>query len=353
MSEIESARSRTGLGAWQLRVPSLASARRLPEGLLLVLAVAVVARVASGVSSFVPDAVIALVLGAAVNNAVAVPRACQPGIKFTHRYLLRTAIILLGASLSFGAVLRTGGETLTIIVICLVVSFSLCLALARLFGLSGRVGTLLGAGTAICGATAILTVGPLIAATEVEVAYAVGTIFTYNALAVIFYPLIGHALGLGNLSFGTWAGTAVNDTSAVIATGYIYSDPAGLAATIVKLTRTVLLVPLAVGIGLTFGLRRGAAPGQPINVWKMMPWFVFGFLGMAVLNTVGVFPAGAVGHLTDVAKFLIVMVLASVGLGMSLEQIRRMGVKPLVIGLFVGAVMGVISLGLIRVAGIA
>lgn len=319
----------------------------LAPGLALVLAVAVVARVASGATSFVPDAVIALVLGAVAGNAIAVPRGCQPGIKFTHRYLLRAAIILLGASLSFGAIVGKGGEALPIIVICLVVSFSLCLLLARLAGLSGRVGTLLGAGTAICGATAIVTVGPLIAATEVEIAYAVGTIFTYNALAIVFYPLIGHALSLGDPSFGTWAGTAVNDTSAVVATGLIYSVQAGQIATIVKLTRTVLLVPLAVGIGLAWGLRQDRTRGQGIDVLRMVPWFVFGFLGMAVLNTAGAFPPLAVRYLTDAARFLIVMVLASVGLGMSLGQIRKMGIRPFLIGLFVGAAMGAISLGLV------
>jgi len=321
-------------------------------GLALVLVVALAARLASGVSSFVPDVVIALVLGAVVGNVVALPSAVQPGIKFTHRYLLRTAIILLGASLSFMAVVRTGGETLSIILICLVVSFSLCVLLARLAGLSGRVGTLLGAGTAICGATAIITVGPLIAATEAEIAYAVGTIFTYNALAVVAYPIIGHALHLTDLSFGTWAGTAVNDTSAVIATGYIYSDPAGIAATIVKLTRTVLLVPLAVGIGLAAGVQQGKQTGQKMNVWKMIPWFVLGFLAMAVLNTVGIFPAAIVKALTELAKFLIVMVLASVGLGMSLTQMRKLGLKPFGIGLLVGAVMGLVSLGLIGSLGI-
>ena len=353
MSEIESTRARVSPGARALRAPSLASARKLAEGLLPVLAVAVVARLASSLSSLVPDAVLALVLGAVLGNVVPVPRACQPGIRFTHRYLLRTAIILLGASLSFGAIVGEGGRALPIIAICLVVSFSLCLLLARLVGLSERVGTLLGAGTAICGATAIITVGPLIAASEVEIAYAVGTIFTYNALAVILYPVIGHALALTASSFGTWAGTAVNDTSAVVATGLVYSVQAGQVATVVKLTRTVLLVPLAVGIGLYYGVRAGQERGQRIDVWKMMPWFVLGFLAMAILNTAGVFPALAVKYLTDAAKFLIVMVLASVGLGMSFFQIRKMGVRPLLIGLLVGAVMGVISLGLIYATGLA
>ena len=331
----------------------LASSQKLLPGLLLVMVVSVVARLASGVSGFVPDAVIGLILGALVKNSVGVPTVSDAGIKFTHRFLLRTAIILLGASLSFGAIVGKGGQALPVILICLVASFSLSLLLARTFRLSARVGALLGAGTAICGATAILAVGPLILATEAEVAYAIGTVFTYNALAIIFYPYIGHALHLGNTGFGTWAGTAVNDTSAVVATGLIYSTQAGQIATVVKLTRTVLLVPMAMGIGMFFGLRGGRSAGEKIGVWKMMPWFVVGFLGMAVLNTMGLFPLAVVDGLTEIAKFLIVMVLASVGLGMGFEQIRKLGAKPLLIGLFVGAVMGVVSLGLIFAFGIA
>ncbi len=331
----------------------LATSQELLPGLLLVLVVSVVARIASHVSGFVPDAVIGLVLGALIKNSVGVHAMGNAGIKFTQRYLLRAAIILLGASLSFGAIVGKGGEALPVILTCLVVSFSLSLLLARIFGLSDRVGTLLGTGTAICGATAILTVGPLIPAAEAEVAYAIGTIFSYNTLALIFYPYIGHALHLSNTSFGTWAGTAVNDTSAVVATGLIYSTRAGQVATVVKLTRTVLLVPMAVGIGMFFALREGRSASGKINVWKMMPWFVLGFLGMAVLNTLNVFPAPVIKDLTQTAQFLIVMVLASVGLGMSIGQIRKMGAKPLLIGLFVGTVMGFVSMGLIYAFGIA
>ncbi len=332
---------------------TLAGFQKLLPGLAMVLAVAVAARLATRVSGFVPDAVIGLVLGAAIKNSIGVPAVGNAGIKFTQKFLLRAAIILLGASLSFGAIVGKGGEALPVILICLVASFSLSLLVARALGLSGRVGTLLGAGTGICGATAILTVGPLIPATEAEVAYAVGTIFTYNAFAIMFYPYIGHMLHLSNTAFGTWAGTGVNDTSAVVATGLIYSTTAGQVATVVKLTRTVLLVPLAVGIGMFFALREGRSGGAKINVWKMMPWFVLGFLGMAVLNTFGVFPTPVIGGLTQIATFLIVMVLASVGLGMSFAQIRKLGGKPLLTGLFVGAVMGVASLGLVYVFGIA
>lgn len=331
----------------------LAGSQKLAPGLLFVLIVAVVARLASGVSGFVPDAVIGLVLGAVIKNSIGVPSIGDAGIKFTQRFLLRAAIIFLGASLSFGAIVGKGGEALPVILVCLVASFSLSLLIARALGLSARVGTLLGAGTGICGATAILTVGPLIPATEAEVAYAIGTIFSYNAIAIMLYPYIGHFLHLSNTSFGTWAGTGVNDTSAVVATGLIYSTQAGQIATVVKLTRTVLLVPMAVGIGMFFAVREGRSAGEKINVWKMIPWFVLGFLGMAVLNTIGILPVVLTRDLTQIATFLIVMVLASVGLGMGFGQLRKLGARPLLTGLFVGTVMGVVSLGLIYAFGIA
>lgn len=338
---------------WSSIRPVLLVAGKLLPGLRAVFLLALVARLVSGVTDVIPDAVLALILGAFVKNKFRVPVAAELGIRFTHRYLLRTAIILLGASLSFGAIVGDGGKALPVILVCVVLSFSLCLLFARFVKLPDRVGTLLGAGTAICGATAIVTVGPLVAATEAEIAYAIGTIFTFNALAVVVYPFIGQALQLSDFGFGAWAGTAVNDTSAAVATGLIYGDGAGQVATVVKLTRTVLLVPLAVGLGLVYGLRQGNTAGQKVNVWKMMPWFVFGFLGMAVLNTLGSFSADVVGLLTGVAKFLIVMVLAGVGLTMSLEQIRKMGARPLLIGLLVGTIMAVASLGLVYVLGLA
>ncbi len=177
----------------------------------------------------------------------------------------------------------------------------LALGLTYLFGRwlrapSGLV-SLIGVGTAICGATAILTVGPIIEAREEEIAFAVTTIFLFNMLAVVVYPLLGHLLAFSDTIYGVWAGTAIHDTSSVLAASFAFSEPAGKVATVVKLTRTLMLVPLAFGIAHSIAQgRRGAAGAGPrVNLVKIFPWFILWFVVAAMLNTLGVFktPLGA------------------------------------------------------------
>ncbi|MCL5263838.1 MAG: YeiH family protein [Chloroflexi bacterium] len=328
------------LGVWQQRTP----------GLLLVLLLAVPAKIIGDTIPVVPDVVIALVAGIIVSNLVfRVTDTYRPGVRFSQKTVLQAAIVLMGGSLSFAAVLQIGAQALGVIILCFVISFSLGALFARGFSLPGKVGTLLGSGTAICGATAIITVGPLIAATEEEIAYAVTTIFSFNILAILIYPVLGHLFHFSDLAFGTWSGTSVNDTSAVIATSYIFSNGAGAIATVVKLTRTLLLVPLAVGVGF-FAALRGRQ--QNISVLKMVPWFVFGFAGMAVLNSLGLLPGDLPKALTALAKFLIVMVLAAVGLNVDVARMRSMGPKPFVSGMLLAGVMSALSLGILRALSI-
>ena len=145
------------------------------------------------------------------------------------------------------------------------------LAFARVFRLPGTIGTLIGAGTAICGGSAILALGPLVRAKDEEIAYAITTIFTFNIVALLLYPPLGHLLHLSSTAFGSWTGTAVNDTSVVVATGFIFSHAAGATATIVKLTRTLLLVPLAIAVGLHYGERAERDPNggtAPAHLWQ-------------------------------------------------------------------------------------
>jgi uncharacterized membrane protein YadS len=225
--------------------PALRHVPWLP-GLLLAVAVAAAARFLARFTGAIPDVLLALIGGIAIANLFTLPAMVQPGVRFVLHTVLRTAIILLGAGLTVAAIVGLGGATLGLVVICVCVAMSLGLLLARVARLTGTIGTLIGAGTAICGGTAILAIGPLIGAADEEIAYAVTTIFTFNIIALLVYPPLGHALHLSSVAFGSWAGTAVNDTSVVVATGYVYDPAAGATATIVKLTRTLLLVPLAV-----------------------------------------------------------------------------------------------------------
>jgi len=266
--------------------------------------------------------------------------------------VLRTAIILLGAGVTLASIVSLGAATLWLALICVCVAIGLGLLLARFARLPGAIGTLIGAGTAICGGTAILAIGPLIDATDEEIAYAVTTIFTFNIIALIVYPPLGHALHLSPVAFGSWAGTAVNDTSVVVATGYVYGKMAGATATVVKLTRTLLLVPLAFTLGTSFAARRRGASGTTLSaqiLLKTVPWFVLGFAAMVLLNSARVFPPALTGAMTQLAGFLIVVVLSAVGLNVDLVKIDRLGLRPLAVGLALAAFMAIVSLSLVTV----
>jgi uncharacterized integral membrane protein (TIGR00698 family) len=325
-------------------------------GVGLALAIALAARICARHTGPIPDVLIALLSGIALANVRRLPEAFQPGIRFALNKVLRAAIILLGAGLTLASILKLGAATLWLVLICVCIAIGLGLLLARLARLPGVVGTLIGAGTAICGGTAILAIGPLIEATDEEIAYGITTIFTFNIIALFVYPALGHALHLSQTTFGSWAGTAVNDTSVVVATGYVYGPTAGATATIVKLTRTLLLVPLAFALGTAHVMRsRNGSPAKlPARAFlRSVPWFVLGFAGMAMLNSVGLLPTELTHSLTQIAGFLIVVVLAAVGLNVDLPKIGRMGFRPMAVGLALAIIMATVSLGLIHVLHIA
>src|SRR5476649_767893 len=311
-------------------------------GIAAVAVIAVGARFVTSFAHLVPDVVIALLAGIILNNAFRLPAALRPGIAFVLRYVLRAAIIAFGAGLSLRAVAATGTSTLLLVIVIVCTSFALGLVLARVCKLSSAIGLLIGAGTAICGGSAILAIGPMIKAKDEEIAYALTTIFTFNIIALLVYPPLGHALALTATSFGSWAGTAINDTSVVVATGYLYSNDAGNVATIVKLTRRILLVPLAIGVGLF--VARGTSLSR---LGRTIPWFVVGFVVMAALNSAGVFSPAIARDITTVGGFLIVMVLAAVGLNVDVKKLAKMGAKPLVVGLALAAIMSCCSLALV------
>jgi uncharacterized integral membrane protein (TIGR00698 family) len=317
-------------------------------GVLLAVGIAALVHLVLRSDPVIPEVVAALVLGVFIRN-VGLASWAIPGIRLIVRYGLRVAIIALGAGLDLKVIADRGIATLVLIVVLVSAAMSLGLVLGRATRLERRVAILLGVGTAICGASAILAVSPLIRAREQETAYAVTTIFVFNIVALLLLPLIGHELGVSQLRFGTWVGTAVNDTSVVVATGYVYGPTAGGVAALVKLTRTILLIPLSILIGLVYG-----ESGDKSSVIKRglqnVPWFVLGFFLLAVVNTFHF--ASAAMTLAQDGSLLLVVVLAAVGLGVDIEGILRMGLKPLVVGFILAVVMALVSFTLISAFGI-
>lgn len=344
-------------------------------GLNLVLGVALVSRYLHSLlagtlaGKVISEILIAILLGLYLRAMIGYNPRLAPGITFTMKKILRFGIILLGLRLSLQDIGATGWQGLSLILVCITIALSLAWVSQRLFKISPRLAALIGVGTAICGNSAIIATAPVIEANEEEVSFAVATITLFGLLAVLVYPFIGALLGLQDNLFGFWAGTAVNDTSQVVAVSAMYSDLAQNVATIIKLTRNVLMAPLIFIIGVVYQRLKGqraegsSTPGQRIRIGKLIPGFVVGFVLMALLRTVGVMlgflpqnvssPGGlelaASGLILadSVSKLAILMALSAVGLNTDFASLKRLGLKPLLVGTVVAVLLSVTSLALI------
>lgn len=285
----------------------------------------------------------------------------QPGVKFASSRILQFAVVLLGAQLSIAEVLRIGGETLPVMLTTLVVCLVAAWGIGRLLRVSSALRTLIGVGTGICGASAIAAVTPVIGAVSADVAYAMSTIFLCNIAAVFVFPLVGHALGLSQHAFGVFAGTAVNDTSSVVATATVYGRQATDTAVVVKLVRTLMIIPIVVGLA---GLEaRRTSRAQPttddgsgraggVRVFRLVPWFLIGFLVVVLLRTLGVLPAAAAPGFSTAATFLITVALAAIGVSTDFGALRRAGFRPMLLGIALWVLVAGTSLGAQAVFGL-
>jgi uncharacterized integral membrane protein (TIGR00698 family) len=335
--------------------------KHLP-GLALLLTIAVPAmliqyQITVSGRTVVSAVAIAIVIGVLLRNLVGLPEACKPGVSLAVKRLLRIGIALLGAQLSLGQVLRTGGTAVLVVALCIVLAILVVRVISMRMGLSDRLGTLLGVGTSICGVSAIVATAPAIDAKQEETSLAVATITVFGLLAVLIYPLLGRVLGLTDGFFGTWAGTAVNDTSQVVATGLIYSQEAGEVATVVKLTRNLFMAPVIVVLSSIYLARARSAGGAEakhggVSLKTAVPGFVLGFLAMAVLNSLGAFPPAMLDLIKAASSWLIVIALGGVGVETNLASLRTIGLRPFYAGLCAATFMAVVSFALITLFGI-
>lgn len=329
---------------------------RYAPGLALVAAMAAVAFLLGRLEPVVGGPVIGIVLGMAVSAVRRPAQVLRPGIAFSGKQVLQLAVILLGTGLSLAQIVRTGGGSLPVMLGTMVACLLAAWVLGKLLRVGGTLRTLIGVGTGICGASAIAATATVVGAAELDVAYAISTIFLFNVIAVLLYPLIGHLLHFSQTAFGLWAGTAINDTSSVVAAAYTFGHAAGNYAVIVKLTRTTLIIPITLVLAAHRLWRvrtgRAGAVGEPqVRLQAIIPWFVLWFLVAAVLNTLGVFSPQQAHALAQVALFLIVMALTAIGLSADFAQMRKTGIRPLVLGALLWATVGLSSIGLQHLTG--
>lgn len=313
-------------------------------GLLLTAALALVALALGHALPLIGGAVIGIVLGIAVGSLFPPSPRFAPGIAFAGKQVLQASIVLLGFGLNLGQVVHTGLHSLAVTLITLAVAFLGAWALGRWLKVPGKLALLVGVGTAICGGSAIAAVTPIVKPDEHETAYAISTIFLFNVVAVLLFPPLGHLLGLSDAGFGLWAGTAINDTSSVVAAGYQYSRAAGDYATIVKLTRATLIVPICLALVAWQAWRHQREGGGGFRLMQAFPWFILWFLVASALRSAGAVPAAALPSLHGLAEFMIVAAMTAIGLSANLRRMAATGPRPILLGLGVWAAVASASL---------
>lgn len=334
------------------------------NNLLFILGVAICAAIA-GVAVFLEGiipgdilgaSIIALFMGTIINSFFH-PAWIKPALKFTSKRILKIAIILLGASLSVSTVLSVGKMTFFVMIFTFLMCFGGGYFIRKLFGLNWKLSNLISAGTGICGGSAIAAISPVIDADDKDIAFAMSSTFIFDMIMVVIYPILGKLLNMSDIAYGIWAGTSVNDTASVVASGYAFSEIAGDFATMVKLTRTLAIIPTVlvfayIGTRVKQKELKQANPSQKVNVVKIIPWFICGFLALSLLNSFGFIPLEVGSVLKASSKFLMVMALSAIGLGTSIADFKKAGLAPMFYGITIDTLVTLTALVVIWCMGL-
>ena len=332
---------------------SKANICRFALGLMICFAVAAVSVL---VEDLIPGgllgaSIIALFMGTIINSFFH-PAWMKPALKFTSKKILKAAIILLGASLSVNTIMTVGKMTFFVMLFTFAMCFGGGYFIRKFFGLNWKLSNLISAGTGICGGSAVAAIAPVIDADDKDIAFAMSSTFLFDMVMIALYPLMGKALGMSDIAYGIWSGTSVNDTASVVAAGYAFSEAAGDFATMVKLTRTIAIIPTVlvfawIGIRMKKKELQQTGDGKKVNLMKIIPWFIGGFLLLAILNSVGCIPADLSGAMKSASKFLMVTALAAIGLGTSITDFRKAGLAPMFYGITIDTLVTLTALGVI------
>ena len=365
---------------------------KIIPGVALALGIACIAKYLEGLMPIhlIGASVIALFIGM-ILNSVFDTSSLKVGLKFTSKKILKFAIILLGASLNIQTILTVGSMSLSVMIFTLLTCFGGGYFIGRALGLDWKLSNMISAGTGICGGSAIAAIAPVIDAEDRDIAYAMSATFLFDMVMIMAFPFMGYFMDLSDMAYGLWAGTAVNDTSSVVAAGYAYSEAAGDFATMVKLTRTLTIIPVVLVfayINIRIKTREQVSckqaisavrekgskyevsqldkisevhvqeagteqvqqasnkpVKQKINMVSIFPWFIIGFVGLAIINSFGVIPAAVSDMAKESSKFLMVAALAAIGLGTSFKDMKKSGFRPMLHGFIISALVVIVAIG--------
>lgn len=318
------------------------------KGILLSLCIAVPSWFLGRLFPIVGGAVIAILAGMLSALFIKNKGAFESGIKFTSKKVLQWAVVLLGFGMNLNVIIQTGKQSLPIIISTIAISLIISFILCKVMHIPGKISTLVGVGSSICGGSAIAATAPVIDADDQEVAQAISVIFFFNVLAAIIFPTFGKLLGFAANSgeaFGIFAGTAINDTSSVTAAASTWDNMFGLGsatldtAVTVKLTRTLAIIPIT--LVLAFIRARSAkknpeaASGARVSLRKIFPMFILYFVLASVITTVAVslnVSSEIFAPVKELSKFLIVLAMAAIGLNTNVVELIKTGGKPIFMG---------------------
>lgn len=340
---------------------AIEKAVKLLPGFALALAIAAIAKLLESLLPIhlIGASVIALFIGMIINYFWKPVELFSSGLKFTSKKILKFAIILLGASLNIGIILNVGRMSLCVMVFTLFTCFGIGHFVGKALKINWKLSNLISAGTGICGGSAIAAIAPAIDADDSDIAYAMSATFLFDMAMIVLFPIMGKAMGLSDMAYGLWSGTAVNDTSSVVAAGYAFSEAAGDFATMVKLTRTLAIIPTVITFALfNAHLKRkeagvnGETVKAKFSLTKIIPWFILGFIALAIINSFGVIPAAVSSGMKDVSKFLMVAALAAIGLNTSFKDMKKSGFAPMLHGFIISALVVIVAIAVEYFMGI-
>lgn len=325
-------------------------------GILLCLSISLPAWYLGKLFPVVGGPVCSILIGMALAPFLKGKEVFRPGVAFTSKKILQYAVILLGFGMNLSVVIEKGRQSLPVIISTIATSLIIAALLYRILKIPTRSAILIGVGSSICGGSAIAATAPVIEADDEEIAQSISVIFLFNIAAAIFFPALGAALGLSNEGFSLFAGTAINDTSSVTAAASawdgLYGSNTLEAATIVKLTRTLAIIPITMFLALYRTKKEQNGSGNTLNMAKIFPFFVLFFLLASVLTTVFHLPGSVTGPLKDLSKFFIIMAMAAIGTNTNLVTLIKTGMKPIILGLSCWIGISLVSLVMQTILGI-
>lgn len=330
-------------------------------GVVVALVIALVAKLIADSLPIhlISASVVALFIGMIINSINKPNEVVAPGVKFTSKRLLKFAIILLGASLNITTIMHVGSVSLFVMVFTLLTCFGCGHFIGKALKLNWKMSNLISAGTGICGGSAIAAIAPAIDAEDMDIAFSMSATFLFDMVMIVLFPIAGHAMGLSDVTYGLWSGTAVNDTSSVVAAGYAFSEAAGDFAVMVKLTRTLAIIPTVIIFTIiNLNLKRKQLASSTIenenakiDISSIFPWFILGFLAMALMNSFGVIPVNVSSIMKNLSKFLMIAALAAIGLNTSFKEMRKSGLQPMIHGFIISALVVVVAIMAIEFEG--